>query len=177
MLWVFIQFWARVLFVSVFCSSLCDRGARCWSVCEEGRVRLVSESWPSPSMYVNRITFQILRFRCRFRFFIHQVLQQGSVSKAVSGSRLIIYIYIYGTGVAQFVERPTEKPGAILTRARVPGAARDFSPRVSFQCSLLRCLYSPRVQLHVSTSVCMLKNPKHWQTYLYFDTCKYCAHS
>ena len=97
-----------------------------------------------------------------------------------SGKRITfdhIYIYIYGTGVAQFVERPTEKPGAILTRARVPGAARDFSPRVSFQCSLLRCLYSPRVQLHVSTSVCMLKNPKHWQTYLYFDTCKYCAHS
>ena len=34
------------------------------------------------------------------------------------------------------VERPTEKPGAILTRVRVPDAARDFSPRVSFQCRL-----------------------------------------
>ena len=29
-------------------------------------------------------------------------------------------------GIAQLVERPTEKPGAILTRDRVPGAARDF---------------------------------------------------
>ena len=33
--------------------------------------------------------------------------------------------------MAKLVERPTEKPGAILTRARVPGAAR-----VSFQCRL-----------------------------------------
>ena len=37
-----------------------------------------------------------------------------------------------GKGIAQLVERPTEKPGAKLTRVRVPGAARDFSPRVSF---------------------------------------------
>ena len=36
-------------------------------------------------------------------------------------------------GIAQLVERPTEKSGAILTRVRVPGAARDFSPRVKFQ--------------------------------------------
>ena len=31
---------------------------------------------------------------------------------------------------------PTEKSGAILTRVRVPGVARDFSPRVNFQCRL-----------------------------------------
>ena len=36
-------------------------------------------------------------------------------------------------GIAQLVDRPTEKTGAILTRVRVPGAARDFSPRVNFQ--------------------------------------------
>ena len=28
--------------------------------------------------------------------------------------------------IAQLIERPTEKPGAILSRVRVPGAARDF---------------------------------------------------
>ena len=28
-----------------------------------------------------------------------------------------------GAGIVQWVERPTEKPGAILTRVRVPGAA------------------------------------------------------
>ena len=30
--------------------------------------------------------------------------------------------------IAQLVQRPTEKPGTILTRVRVGGAARDFSP-------------------------------------------------
>ena len=38
--------------------------------------------------------------------------------------------------IAQWVECPSEKPGVILTRVRVPGAARDFSPRVIFQCRL-----------------------------------------
>ena len=36
-------------------------------------------------------------------------------------------------GIARLIKRPTEKPGAILTRVRVPGAARDFSPRVNLQ--------------------------------------------
>ena len=34
------------------------------------------------------------------------------------------------------VKRPTEKPGAVVTRVRVPGAVRDFSPAVSLQCRL-----------------------------------------
>ena len=38
------------------------------------------------------------------------------------------------TEIAHSVERPTQKPGTILTRVRVPGAARDFSRRVNFQC-------------------------------------------
>ena len=37
---------------------------------------------------------------------------------------------------AQFVERPTERPGAILMRVQVPCVARDFSPRVNFPCRL-----------------------------------------
>ena len=41
-----------------------------------------------------------------------------------------------GEGIAQLVECPIEKSGAILTRVRVPGAARDFSPRVNFRCRL-----------------------------------------
>ena len=39
-------------------------------------------------------------------------------------------------GVAQLVEGPTEKPDAILTQVQVPGAAREFSPRVNFHCRL-----------------------------------------
>ena len=41
--------------------------------------------------------------------------------------------HILGRGVAQFVQRWTGTP---LTQVRFPGAARDFSPRVHFQCRL-----------------------------------------
>ena len=41
-----------------------------------------------------------------------------------------------GAGIAQLVERPTEKTGAVLTRVRVPGAAKVFFPRVNFQLSV-----------------------------------------
>ena len=53
------------------------------------------------------------------------------------------------TEIAHSVERPTQKPGTILTRVRVPGAARDFSLSVQ---TLLLCPYSPRVQSHTSAS-------------------------
>ena len=41
-----------------------------------------------------------------------------------------------GSGIAQLVQRPTENTGAVLTRVRVPGAAKVFSPRVNFQLSV-----------------------------------------
>ena len=44
-------------------------------------------------------------------------------------------------GIAKLAERPTEKPGAILTPVRVHGAARDFSPRVRLQCRLQALAY------------------------------------
>ena len=62
-----------------------------------------------------------------------------------------------GTGgdVAQLVERRTGTP---LTQVRISGAARDFSPRVNFQCGLsLVCPYSPRVQSHALTYMRTLK--------------------
>ena len=62
--------------------------------------------------------------------------------------------------MAQLVERSTEKPGAKLTRVRVPGAARDFSPRVNFQCRLSHGVRTaPCVQSHESTSAHTLKIP------------------
>ena len=45
-----------------------------------------------------------------------------------------------GDGIAQLVERPTEKPGAILRRVRISGVARDFSPSQLPVQTLLRCL-------------------------------------
>ena len=38
--------------------------------------------------------------------------------------------------IAQLEVCPNEKQDAILTQARVPGAARDFSARVNFRCWL-----------------------------------------
>ena len=40
---------------------------------------------------------------------------------------------MWGGGVAQLVERQTGTP---LRQVRFLGAARDFSPRVNFQCRL-----------------------------------------
>ena len=65
----------------------------------------------------------------------------------------------YFMGIAHLVERLTEEPGTIPTWVRVPGAAMDVSPRVSFQCTLVRCPYSPRVQSHASASVRTLNIP------------------
>ena len=69
------------------------------------------------------------------------------------------------------VERPTENPGAILTRFRVPGAARALSPRDNFQCRFSYGVCTvPRTQAHASTSDCSyicahVKTLKHWQPY------------
>ena len=43
------------------------------------------------------------------------------------------YKYVQGGDVAQLVEHRT---GTSLTQVRFPGAARDFSPKVNFQCRL-----------------------------------------
>ena len=76
------------------------------------------------------------------------------------------------TGRAQSVECPTEKPDATFMQVRVTAAARDFSSTASFQCRLSYDVHAaPCVQLHASTSVCML-NPEHWQPHHCLDTRK-----
>ena len=63
-------------------------------------------------------------------------------------------------GITQLVERTAEKPGAIVTRVRVPGAANNFFPRVNFQCKLSYGVHTaPQVQSHTSTSVRTVKIP------------------
>ena len=72
-------------------------------------------------------------------------------------------------GIAQLVERPTEKPGAILTRVRVPSAEKEFFTESQFSVhTLLRCPYRPRVQSHASTSAHTLTT-KHWQPHHCLD--------
>ena len=71
-----------------------------------------------------------------------------------------------GAGIAQLVNvRLKIKSGAILTRV-TDGAARDFSPRVTFHCRLSYggCTAPPPsrprpVQSYASRSVCTLKIP------------------
>ena len=65
-----------------------------------------------------------------------------------------------GGGIAQWVERPTENPDAILMQVRIPGVAFLFlsHSQLSVQ-TFLRCPYRPRVQSHASTSVRTLKIP------------------
>ena len=59
--------------------------------------------------------------------------------------------------MAQLVERPTEKPGAILTRVRVLGAANDFSPSVNFQCIL--CSVEPPCAIACINICAQVTNP------------------
>ena len=56
-----------------------------------------------------------------------------------------------GGDIAQLIERRTGTP---LTQVRFPGAAKDFSSRVNFQCRLsYMCRYIFRVQSHALTSM------------------------
>ena len=78
--------------------------------------------------------------------------------------------------ITQLVQRRIEKPGAILTRVRIPDAIRDLSPS-QLPVPVLLCSYSPLVQSHASRFVCSLKIPHnggldtgncctHWQEWL-----------
>ena len=81
--------------------------------------------------------------------------------------KLIVYVWftitvaytVQGPGIARLVERLTKKPGAILTRVRVPGAARDFSPRVNFQCRLSYGVRTAPGCNHIHQHLCARQNP------------------
>ena len=79
------------------------------------------------------------------------------------------YIHVY---IGPWLERPAQTSGAILTRVRVPGAARDFSPKVSSQCRLSYGVPQPPCATACTNIRVHVTNPKHWQP----DTQKYCTH-
>ena len=94
-------------------------------------------------------------------------------SPSLSLSHSIIHSHLnkhYGAQIAQLVEHPFEKPGTLTTWVQVPSAARDLSPSHLPGQTFLWCPYSPHVQPHASTSVCMSKDPEHWQRYHCLDT-------
>ena len=63
-------------------------------------------------------------------------------------------------GIAQSVERPTEKPGAVLTRVRVPG---NFLPKSTFSADSLTVSVHPRCAIACINICAHVKNPKRWQ--------------
>ena len=66
----------------------------------------------------------------------------------------------FGAGIAQLVERPTEKARRNANaNSSSPGREGDFSPSQIPVQTVLRCPYSPCVQSRASTSVCTLKIP------------------
>ena len=61
-----------------------------------------------------------------------------------------------GGGVAQLVERRTGTP---LSQVPCPGAAKDFSPRVNFQCGLSDGVRTPPCSI-AGINICVhVKNP------------------
>ena len=85
---------------------------------------------------------------------VHSILHGRGNATVTDSWRLhtINYsIHFRGGDVAQLVER---RIGTPLTQVRFPDEARDFSPRVTFQCRLSYvCPYTPRMQSHALTSV------------------------
>ena len=96
----------------------------------------------------------------------HQLHQDSSstLSEAAVTKQDDIYSSFIGAGIAQLVQRPTEKPSVILMRVRVPGAGSDFLPRVNFRCRLSygvrAALVCNRMHQHLFAHV---KYPQHWQ--------------
>ena len=74
-----------------------------------------------------------------------------------------------------------KKPRVILTRVRVPGAARDFSPGVNFFPELTSSADSLTVSAQppcaiICNNICThVTNPKHWQLCHCLDTRKVCV--
>ena len=112
-------------------------------------------------------------------------LTQGIEPLSVLCLALCIYIYICfylkiiffkQAGMTLLVLCLTEKPGAILMQVRVPGVARDFSPRVNFQCIPVIVSMQPSCAMACMKICVHVKNPKHWQPYYCLDTRKYLTH-
>ena len=68
-----------------------------------------------------------------------------------------------GAGIAHLVKRPTEKPGVILTRVRLPGAARDFLSESAFSADSLKVSVQPPCAVACIKICVQVKNPKHRQ--------------
>ena len=63
----------------------------------------------------------------------HNTSKIGIACKCWNKFRIVYTFHsVAFAAIAQWVRRPTEKPCAVLTRVRVPCAARNSSPKANF---------------------------------------------
>ena len=126
------------------------------------------------NVYVYICMFKRLCKRLRPMYMYAYVCLKDSVS-AYDQCRLDELSVHYIAGIALLVERPTEKPGAILTRVRVPGAARDFFlPESATSADSLTVSLQPPCAIGcISTNFCA--RVKQFQTVHCLDTQKHCT--
>ena len=78
-----------------------------------------------------------------------------------------------GIGTAEWVQRLTEKPGAILTRVRISGVGRIFLPKSASSADAVTVSVQPPCAV-VCINICAhVQNPKHWQPQHWLDTGKH----
>ena len=92
-----------------------------------------------------------------------EVNQVGTTVKCFSKHNSSNQNKKWGDGdVAQLVERQTS---TLLRLAQFHDAARDFSPRIDFQCRLSKGVCKAPVCITCITICAHVKDPKHWQPY------------
>ena len=80
------------------------------------------------------------------------------------------------TGMVQLVERPTEKPGAILTRIRIPDSARFLCCCCCFLPESTQLQTPLKVSAQLPCAIACINicahvtNPEHWLPYHCLDT-------
>ena len=111
-------------------------------------------------------------------------LLTGPTSTSVSGTKLIctlglLYVQnIYrSVGIAQRVDHPTGKPGAILMcRFESQVWQGTFLPEPASSADSLMVSAQPPCAIACINICAHVKNLKHWQPYHCLDTQNYCTH-
>ena len=101
-----------------------------------------------------------LKVRITYFFF------KSGNSKCISNS-----LNVWGRDAAQLLQCQT---GTLLMQVRFPGAARDFSPRVNFQCRLSYDVHTPTCVITYINICAHIKDPVvHVRVWLIMETKKH----
>ena len=104
------------------------------------------------------------------------VIERIRVNISEIPKKCVFFLYVKDwiiRDVAQFVERRTDTP---LMQVLFPGATRDFSPRVHFQCRLSYGVRTPQCAIACVNIYAHVKDPEvHVRVRLIMETLKYPA--